>query len=1167
MTSSIRRPVLACLTAPILVLAGCGDPRTPADTQPAYLTEGVPATAELTLDQIEPVPEFPEATITDAHTVSSQAIRYFRRGRERFNDRLWADAVTALERAVQMDPDYNDARILLARACLQNGNFAIAEQQASQVLRRDPRSATTHLILGRIAFEDRNWPEVIRSLRLALRAGADAPDSPEMVLTHLYLGMALKEEGYLRAAGDQLEAYARAMRQPTVEISTHLELGQIKNLYRALMPVWIGEIQSALGNHRRAAQAYQEAIDAGADDPELVHKLILELARAGQANDAIDRAQALLAESPADEQLLSLLQETCELAGHPGRFDEVLVDMARSIDDPAVVAVIASRLLDRAARGAAIEALASSFDKHPDDAQAASLLARLYCEEDKPSLSLSILQRLIAARPDALADVQSVLDGPCASSRRDALIRAAASVVRDDSCGPAGHLLHALLIIERDPKRAMAAADAALRLDDAFVPAMIVRGRVLAGGREWEKCLSVVQGAMDRGAASAELYLLKGRAETALDHRNDAETSLLEAFRRDSTLTEALLILAETAERYGEALRCEQLYRRILDDVDPRCVPARERLIRLMLKSRKISKVREYLSDFKKLEIGGAAPERCRALFDVATSRLASSDERLQQYRGTLREIIERFPEDAETLLDMAMTYEAEGDFDQALATLNAALAIDPRSQLARDQKARYQARMLDFAGAAATIVDLLKDRPNDEGYQRRLAELSINQGEFDAAIELLRRMAERTEDEEARGRFLSRILQVLAMAERYDDAVTEAHRWLEGEPDHPSRRSVYLAALRLAERYDEAVESARKWLAEDPTSMDLRRQLVDQLIAAKRPTEGILRVLGWMSTDADDEELNRMLIQLFGADKQWDSAIEMATIGAENPRERDRYLAQLGQVYRLARRFGEAVELFRSREGSRIPGADMFVIGALIEAERFREAEAEIDGYLAPQLALRDAGQDYDTGIVLQMRRFLATLYQLTGRIHQCIQQLEEMHELLPHDAGTNNDLGYTLAEAGRRLDDAERMIRLAVGEEPLNGAYLDSLGWVLYKRGDFRQSVDYLRRAIRFTRDEDPVLFDHLADMLYRLGQKGEAKLQWTRALELCDPKRDPPPDAERRRLGDRIKKKLAQLDAGDPVTVAEIGEVAPNDDASPGKDDDAAVGKDGEASKNDE
>ena len=67
---------------------------------------------------------------------------------------------------------------------------------------------------------------------------------------------------------------------------------------------------------------------------------------------------------------------------------------------------------------------------------------------------------------------------------------------------------------------------------------------------------------------------------------------------------------------------------------------------------------------------------------------------------------------------------------------------------------------------------------------------------------------------------------------------------------------------------------------------------------------------------------------------------------------------------------------------------------------------------------------------------------------------ELEALLQLDPEEAGVNNDLGYLYADQGKNLEKAEAMIRKAVQEEPDPAAYLDSLGWVLFKRGRFKEA-----------------------------------------------------------------------------------------------------------------
>ena len=64
-------------------------------------------------------------------------------------------------------------------------------------------------------------------------------------------------------------------------------------------------------------------------------------------------------------------------------------------------------------------------------------------------------------------------------------------------------------------------------------------------------------------------------------------------------------------------------------------------------------------------------------------------------------------------------------------------------------------------------------------------------------------------------------------------------------------------------------------------------------------------------------------------------------------------------------------------------------------------------------------------------------------------------------------------------------------------NAAYIDSLGWIYFKKGLFDQAVKYLERAVRIL--EDPVIYDHLGDAYSVKGMYAEAIDKWERSLEL--------------------------------------------------------------------
>ena len=113
--------------------------------------------------------------------------------------------------------------------------------------------------------------------------------------------------------------------------------------------------------------------------------------------------------------------------------------------------------------------------------------------------------------------------------------------------------------------------------------------------------------------------------------------------------------------------------------------------------------------------------------------------------------------------------------------------------------------------------------------------------------------------------------------------------------------------------------------------------------------------------------------------------------------------------------------------------------------------------------------------------------------------------------------------------------MIRRAVIAEPENSAYLDSLGWVLYKRGQFEEAHRHLDAAIKHVDRADPVVLDHLGDVLYRLNQHEQAMKTWKLSLTRVD---DSGPNREDlKTLKLQLRAKIKQQEAGQPVNVAPI------------------------------
>lgn len=162
-----------------------------------------------------------------------------------------------------------------------------------------------------------------------------------------------------------------------------------------------------------------------------------------------------------------------------------------------------------------------------------------------------------------------------------------------------------------------------------------------------------------------------------------------------------------------------------------------------------------------------------------------------------------------------------------------------------------------------------------------------------------------------------------------------------------------------------------------------------------------------------------------------------------------------------------------------------------------------------------------------------LSNVYLELKNIDKVGEHLQTLLKKDPNNPTYNNDLGYIWADHDRNLDEAETMIRKALEEDRKlqkkldpdlkdedlkdNGAYLDSLGWVLFKKKKFKEAKEELLKAVKEKDGQHTEIYDHLAEVHLALGEKEEAIAAWKKAVEVAgDSKREQQRKAE-------IEKKL--------------------------------------------
>ena len=137
---------------------------------------------------------------------------------------------------------------------------------------------------------------------------------------------------------------------------------------------------------------------------------------------------------------------------------------------------------------------------------------------------------------------------------------------------------------------------------------------------------------------------------------------------------------------------------------------------------------------------------------------------------------------------------------------------------------------------------------------------------------------------------------------------------------------------------------------------------------------------------------------------------------------------------------------------------------------------------------------------------RLTHTFYFQLGSAHERVHHFKEAEaafrkaiDLSPDFAEALNYLGYMWAERDENLAEARTMIERALKLEPKNAAFLDSLGWVLFKLGLPQEALSHILKSIELNDEPDATLYDHLGDIYAALKKSEKAREAWQKSLSI--------------------------------------------------------------------
>jgi Tfp pilus assembly protein PilF len=168
-----------------------------------------------------------------------------------------------------------------------------------------------------------------------------------------------------------------------------------------------------------------------------------------------------------------------------------------------------------------------------------------------------------------------------------------------------------------------------------------------------------------------------------------------------------------------------------------------------------------------------------------------------------------------------------------------------------------------------------------------------------------------------------------------------------------------------------------------------------------------------------------------------------------------------------------------------------------------------DVAQFYALYASFLDEKKDYSTAVSMlskatekfpsnnQIRFFYGTMLDRTGKQEECIDQMKQILAIEEDHAQALNYLAYSYAELGRELVQAEEWARKAITLQPNDAYILDTMGWILYKRGELETSIRYLEQAFQIKSNES-IIAEHLGDAYNRFQLPEKAKIMYLRAVE---------------------------------------------------------------------
>ncbi len=456
-----------------------------------------------------------------------------------------------------------------------------------------------------------------------------------------------------------------------------------------------------------------------------------------------------------------------------------------------------------------------------------------------------------------------------------------------------------------------------------------------------------------------------------------------------------------------------------------------------------------------------------------------------------LEDLLKRHPNDVKALIIYGGTRQVRKENEDAIVAYERILSLDPKQRRVYSLLGNLYLQSGDDARAKATFDRLIKNFPGSYEGHYYLGQLNAKQGKTREAERQYQKALKLAPDRpEPRFELINLYKergQTAEIIKLYEDV-------LQNDPNN-IRAAVELGLYyRQLGRKSASSQTLAQLGVRSRNEFEVIITVIQLYIDPKKYDDALIVVKGMLKGLPDSPDLNHLAgIAYYGAK---DNAASISHFKQVSPQSRffQDAVVHVSFILQEEGKNDEAI-LFLNQAIEKDPENPDFkyYLGTFHEEkEDYQTAES----YLKQAIELDPDNPRY------YFR--MGVVYDKQNKKQDSMDAMRKVIELDPKHANALNYLGYTYADLGENLDEAERLIKLALKYKPNDGYITDSLGWVYYKKGQFDKALKYLKKAVELVPD-DPIMLEHIGDAYQKLNDRPNALKYYEKSLKIKEKDRE--------------------------------------------------------------